>query len=268
MIIDVHAHACGNYLDADNIIAALDKNNIDRVILCPGEKDSKRSYNFPNVKKDHVYFINNVISFVTRLTGVSNHIEELNQFVYTICQKNPDRILQGYWVDPNNNKMIPLMDQDINKFKFKLLKIHQCWSYFKFNSNMFKELTNWALKNNMPIFIHLKSKKDALDLIECIRDRQDNVFIIAHLIGIEEFIKNKNLLKNVYFDISCPQLIPLRKLNIALENFGSERLLFGSDIPYGTNSVELNIERINNLHVTQFEKDNILGNNIKKILNI
>ena len=90
--------------------------------------------------------------------------------------------------------------------------------------------------------------------------------MIAHLIGIEEFVKQKVLSENVYFDISCPQLIPLEKLRIALEAFGPTRLLLGSDTPYGKKNIRLNIERINGLNLSATEKELILGNNILKIL--
>jgi uncharacterized protein len=271
MIIDAHAHACGDYLKAEIILEFLDKNNVDQVILCPGESDTKKNRTLPNLSelypdKDYIYLINKVISFVTRLTGVSAHIEKLNQYVYTLCQNNPERLLQAYWVNPNNKQVIQNMDRDFTKYNFKLLKMHQCWTYFKFNSGIITEITNWALKNNIPIFVHIKSRKDVLDFIQLAKERQNNVLIVAHLIGIEEFIKDIEPLRNVYFEISSPQLIPLKKLNTALENFGSERLLLGSDIPYGKNNLRLNIERVTRLDITQTEKDNILGNNMKKLL--
>lgn len=273
MIIDTHAHACGDYLKAENIIDSLDKNNVDKVILCPGESDTNKSRTLPNLSelypnRDFIYLINKVISFVTGLTGVSAHIEKLNQFVYTLCQNNPERLLQAYWVNPNHKQILKNIDEDFIKYNFKMLKMHQCWTYFKFNSDIIIEITNWALNNNIPIFVHIKSRIDVLDFIQLAKERQNNIFIVAHLIGIEEFIKQIEPLMNVYFEISSPQLIPLKKLNIALENIGSERLLLGSDIPYGKNNLRLNIERVSRLDITQTEKDNILGNNIKKLLRI
>lgn len=273
MIIDTHSHACGDYLNADSIIEILDKNKTDKTVLCPGQKGRKKNYNFPNLSelypnKDLIYYVNTVISIATKLSGVSKHIEEQNYYVYTLCQNKPDRLLQKYWVKPNNKNIIQDIENDFLKYKFKLLKLHQCWTYFKFTSTYFKEITDWALNHNMPIFIHIKSRKDVLDLIEIIKERQDSIFIIAHLIGIEEFIKHFNILKNVYFEISTPQLIPIKKLNLAFEKFGSEKLLLGSDTPYGKDNLKLNIERVNRLNINQKEKDNILGNNIKRILNL
>jgi Predicted metal-dependent hydrolase of the TIM-barrel fold len=146
--------------------------------------------------------------------------------------------------------------------------MHQCWTYDRLNSGIFNQVADWALQNNMPIFIHLKSKNDVLDFIQQIKQRPENVFIVAHLIGIEEFIKHKNILGNIHFDISCPQIIPLGKLNFALQHFGAEKLLFGSDTPYGKDNSKANIQRIRNLDITQAEKDDILGNNIIKLLGI
>lgn len=268
MIIDIHAHACGAYSDAPKILAALDEAKIAKVVLCPGEKDSNRSYNFPQFKRDPVYAVNRVISLVTRLSGVAKHIEEMNQFVFSLCQKNPERLLQGYWINPLHQQAVQHLDRDLGTFRFKLIKIHQCWTYCKINTPGFAAIADWAAAHSLPIFIHLKSRRDALDLIEFSATRRATVFIVAHLIGIVEFCKSKDLSENVYFDISCPPLVPLHKVQLALEHFGAARLLFGSDIPYGANNVPLNLARINGLALSQAEKDDILGHNAGRILQI
>lgn len=49
MIIDGHAHACGDYLSVDRITKTLSKSGADKVVLVPGELDSDKTYPFPNV---------------------------------------------------------------------------------------------------------------------------------------------------------------------------------------------------------------------------
>jgi hypothetical protein len=44
MIIDGHAHACGGYLTPENIIKTLDNSGTDKVVLVPGEPNSKAEY--------------------------------------------------------------------------------------------------------------------------------------------------------------------------------------------------------------------------------
>jgi len=47
LIIDGHPHACREYFDYDSIIKVLDENKADKVVLCPGEVNSKNSYGLP-----------------------------------------------------------------------------------------------------------------------------------------------------------------------------------------------------------------------------
>lgn len=48
MIIDGHSHACGKFLTAESIVRTLDKNGVDRVVLVPGELNSRSEYTLPN----------------------------------------------------------------------------------------------------------------------------------------------------------------------------------------------------------------------------
>ena len=63
MIIDAHAHACGEFLHGENIIDILDSNDVSKVVLVPGELGSSRNYSFPNLAarfqtKDVVFYEN------------------------------------------------------------------------------------------------------------------------------------------------------------------------------------------------------------------
>lgn len=47
MIIDGHAHACGEFLTCNSVEAYLAKHKIDKVILCGGEPGSSKNYGYP-----------------------------------------------------------------------------------------------------------------------------------------------------------------------------------------------------------------------------
>ncbi len=40
MIIDGHAHACGDFLTSEGILEKLNEAGVDKVVLVPGELDS------------------------------------------------------------------------------------------------------------------------------------------------------------------------------------------------------------------------------------
>jgi predicted TIM-barrel fold metal-dependent hydrolase len=107
------------------------------------------------------------------------------------------------------------------------------------------------------------------DLIEYIRHNKDIKLINGHLFGLELFMQEDiNNLRNIYFDVSNNCFISNERFNKALNHFGSGKLLMGSDCPYGENSLEKVIFRIKGLDISENQKDEILGNNMKDLLSI
>ncbi len=93
--------------------------------------------------------------------------------------------------------------------------------------------------------------------------------IVAHLFGLELFIKDNFKDDNLYFDTSTFQLISNYRLINALDFVGVERILFGTDTPYGAkDNIQKNINRINNLDISSDEKNLILGLNMKRLLKL
>ena len=52
----------------------------------------------------------------------------------------------------------------------------------------------------------------------------------------------------------------------AIEHFGANRILLGTDTPYGKNNLQKNIDRVKRLNIGDQEKEMILGNNMKELL--
>lgn len=74
--------------------------------------------------------------------------------------------------------------------------------------------------------------------------------------------------ENIYYDLSAPQLYSIDLLKKALNTVGSEKIILGSDCPYGTDNIEVNIERLKNLSISTQDMNNILSENIIRVLNI
>lgn len=72
----------------------------------------------------------------------------------------------------------------------------------------------------------------------------------------------------VYFDLSAPQLYSLRILKNALNTYGANRLTLGSDTPYGKNNIQLNIDRLRKLNLSDKDIKAITGGNIVELLKL
>ena len=123
----------------------------------------------------------------------------------------------------------------------------------------------WAEDKKMPIFVHLISREEVKNFIKVCNKYKNVTFIVAHMIGFSEIARNsKN--NNIYFDLSSPEMYPLKTLEKALRMLGSEKLIIGSDTPFGKDNIKKNINRLEKLALSKDEINNITGDNICKIL--
>jgi hypothetical protein len=80
VIIDAHAHACGDFLHGENIVDILERNDVSKVVLVPGELGSSRSYSFPDLAarfptKDVVSVTNLITKVVIGISGKARQID-------------------------------------------------------------------------------------------------------------------------------------------------------------------------------------------------
>lgn len=273
MIIDEHAHACGDYLTPEKIVKHLDQSNIDKVVLVPGELNSEKTYSFPNIAKlmpglNITKFFNYLTKTAISLTDARKDFITGNAYVYELVKALPNKVIQFYLVTNAYDSITQELDDKYSKWKFKGLKLHQCWFPISIKSKIFIETAAWAIKNDQPIFIHLFSDSEVKLLIEYKKNNPKSIIIVAHLFGLELFIQSEIKFENLYFDISTYQVTSDFRVLKAIIYFGADKILMGSDTPYGKNNLQKNIDRVNNLNITQQEKNMILGDNIKGVLKL
>ncbi|MFA8451192.1 MAG: amidohydrolase family protein [Bacteroidales bacterium] len=274
MIIDGHSHACGQYLTAAGIIDALDKHGVDKVVLVPGELNSKSEYSLPNIASKFpahnvVKVTNKLTKFIMRLTGKIKDIEAGNEFVYNLKTKTNNRVIQFIWITKRVGKVSDYLNEKYDEWGFHGVKMHQCWEQFSINSDYFKDVAKWVEEKNLPLFIHLYSDSDVLKLIEYKRKHPELKLIVAHLFGLELFIKEFQNDGNLYFDSSPLQLVSDCRLMKAIDYVGINKVLMGTDTPYGAkDNLWKSINRIIKLDLSKEDKALLLGLNMKRLLNL
>jgi len=72
----------------------------------------------------------------------------------------------------------------------------------------------------------------------------------------------------VYFDLSAPQLYSGLTLERAIHKIGCEKLILGSDSPYGIDNIEKTLKRLRKLLLTENQIRCICGENLIKILHL
>lgn len=270
-IIDGHAHACGMFLNTNEVLSYMKDNNIYKIVLTAGEPNSKKIYKLPYLAKvfnnSMLIYINNVLTaMMIGISKMNRHIDQGNEKVALMAQEFPDYIMNTYWTNPIEADCIQKIEAFRKKYSFCMLKMHQCWTKFDIKDERIVKVIEWAELNRKPIFIHLKSKSQVKKFISITKKYPRVTFILAHLIGIEEF--DRTIGENVYFDISCPLLHSAKMLKRAWDNFGAEKILLGSDAPYGADNINLAISQMREVGMNNDEIELVCSKNIRKLLNI
>ena len=163
-------------------------------------------------------------------------------------------------------KTVEEMREDYSQYQFKGLKVHQCWQRFSLNGPIFDNIVQFAVENGLPLFVHVWSIRDLKQLLEKAKEYPELRLIVAHLFGFEAYARCEWKLKNVYFEISSPSLISEYRLHEAIQQIGAQRLVMGTDIPYGRNNLSRTLERIRSSEISAEERELILGQNMADLL--
>lgn len=318
MVIDTHCHLnidntefyFHNGHSVSSLIKGMDKNKIDKAIVCLNPKIS--DFVCPNdcTKNCPIYGVNHNVELCE---GKNCRFEDIhtvtvedssNSTLILRCQKCGTIIYKG--VDPLRNYNLKLLEE-ISRFQgrlYPMIYLHLSnstiaqeiaffESNFKIAGYKFHPQTNYRsmdeIKNiptNLPIMIHtgLKTYDHPQNVINFSK-RHNGPIILAHACRLDvDSLKNIATTKNLYLDV-CPSdsLFKARKFAIApssvdkinrpddillytLKYVPIDKVLFGTDYPWGSQEIECSI--IQSLSLSESEKNKILFENVSKIYSI
>lgn len=180
-----------------------------------------------------------------------------------------DKIIPFFRFDPNTittDALVRVIDND----KFKGVKLHPRAQAFNPLDTKFFPLYEVIEKKRLPLLIHTRKygydKNSDPDSIATLSDHfPDMKIIMAHLASFTpialDYVKRK---ENLYIETSTAGAH--RIIALACSRVGSEKIVFGSDTPYSDNEIEL--LKIKKAPISNDDKENILWNNMKKILGL
>jgi predicted TIM-barrel fold metal-dependent hydrolase len=270
-IVDGHAHSAGEFYRGEDVVRTLNGLGVDQVILCPGPVNEPKKWPVPALarvfrKRGLGLPGNRLLRLAAGYVRRGFSFAESNAYVASLARQFPGRIIQACWVDPGDAEAMRALPGRHDEWMFKAIKLHQCFQRFRSDSPGMHELARFAGGRGLPIFIHLYAGRDARDLLELAAAHPGTAFVVAHLLGFEVFARaDRALVDNIYFDISPPNLCPLRLVERAFEVFGSERLLLGSDTPYGKDNLKRSVERVLRLAIPASDKALVLGGNARRL---
>lgn len=265
MLIDAHAHAAGEYSTAESIRMTAKELGIEKIVLCTAPKNNIQIGQPPNIPgfktPDSVFLLNRMLRFGYRFMSDSG---DGNQYVSRLRESLPDTVVQFLWVDPLNRQHLDCLEQNLRSYQAKGIKLHQAWDPFSIDGPEFGQVVDVARSYGLPVFIHLYSRSESWKLRRFVAQNPGVTFIIAHMLGANVFKEDRRGLDNVYFDTSGSERIRGSDIAEAIQLFGYEHVIFGSDTPYGR--IRDQIAKIEGLHLPDEVKEHIFRRNMENLL--
>ena len=221
--------------------------------------------NFPLMKSPNsIFLLNRMLRF-----GYHSLIKDNgdgNKHVFELSQQVPEIVVPFLWVNPLDSLHMDNLEKNIREYRSRGIKLHQAWDSFTIDSIEFSRLVEVARANKLPIFIHLYSKRETHKLVRFIGNNQDVVFIIGHMLGLGIFKEKRKSQPNVFFDTSGSERVRGEDILEAINLFGDDHVVFGTDTPYA--KIDDQIRKIDQLEVSDNTKENIFKSNITNLFSL
>lgn len=268
MIIDGHLHYSSRYLSTENLITSLDRAGVGKAFLVPYAYEKSIYNHLPNLPlwTTQLPYAEHFTARLLRSKIAQKRQHELppNHEIREAIQRFPEHFEGCYWANPLHPACHREATEYITKYRFKGIKLHQVLHPCSLKDGRVQALLHLADRHRLPVFIHLSSSEEMKNTVEAARQFPNISFIIGHL-GIETFWKVAEKERNIFFDVSPVYSHSPATLMRAAVTLGSERLIFGADIPF-PDVHEDGITKIEHLPLSREDKASILGDNLNVLL--
>ena len=221
-------------------------------------------------------------------------IEEQNKAVFKMARKYPDQIIPFAQIDPRRPGAVEFVKKCVEKWGAKGLKLHPSAGFNPEESHTL-DLIEAIADYGIPVITHTGASIPPTSSKYCDPIYLDEMllkFPEVNVIAAHMAYGHRNQLfslgwqrPNLYTDISAWQSTALsnypkfaRTIRDALDHFGTERVLFGTDSPYfwaimPEKDYVQTIRELPNrcpedIKFTENEVEMILGGNAKRLLNL
>jgi predicted TIM-barrel fold metal-dependent hydrolase len=214
-----------------------------------------------------------VVKVVIQSVATSpKQVVSINNFIINKA-KNDDLFLPFATLHPNLTK--EEIRSELSRIKdmgMKGIKMHPDFQEFAVDSDRAYRIFE-ELDGSLPILLHTGDKRKSFShpkqMVKTAKDFPHIKFIAAHMGGYTEWADAevyKNV-DNVYYDTSSTlAFITKERFCELLDIFGEDKVMFGIDFPMWDYESEL--ERINNLPISNAVRNKILFDNANKFMNL
>jgi len=272
MIIDSHAHLSEQIL-VDGAISFKLADGTDLPVQLDEEADLSVNRLLHDMDECHVDR-----ALVMAVAGVAS-----NKFLSKVVKVHPKRLVGFAWVtNPRTNQSVGELEKAVNELGLKGLKLHPGLQAFTPADQEIIPLIKRAAELNVPILIHTAPWPPGYfynclpEHIDILKKRVPKATIIIAHMGYQRFLDLLLCiapLSGVYVETSwgLTMIADLFGIDFAtryIRRIGVDNVIFGSDW-MGTNE-EMNdqLSLIQKMSLTREEREKILGENIRRVLEV
>jgi len=196
--------------------------------------------------------------------------ERTNDEIAEAVAKFPNRLIGFATVNPwTGEEAVEEVKRAVTRLGLKGLKFHSWLQGFPAHSEILYPIFDLAAKLKIPATFHSGTPPYAqpLQIADLAEHYPDVPIILAHF-GMADLwvtaIKAAKRLDNLYLETSGNVIAPA--LEAAVREVGADRMIFGTDGPWG--DISLEILKVRTLRTSDEDKELIFWKNIAGILNL
>lgn len=239
---DAHAHIGrdqdGRALGVDDLLADLDAYHVDGAVIFPFDDPEQ---------------------------GVDFRVP--NERIWAAYERSPERFVPFMRLNPNG-PWEPEYQRCLDR-GHRGIKLHPRAQHFLVDSPAAQEVFARAAADGLPVLMHTGYGMGAVsdDLVALAEAFPDLVLILGHstFIDMQRAVRMLAAYPNVYFETS---VVPAYDLFTVLDTIDPARVLYGSDLPYGSTTNSLHevavMANIAGVDIAQFP--NLFGGNLLRLL--
>jgi len=195
-----------------------------------------------------------------------------NELTLNAVKQYPDKLVGLVWINPyDGDKAMKNIDKAINGWNFKGIKMHPLLDAYLPDQEIVRPIMDQARKYQIPVLFHCGHPPWSLPWhFGNLADTYPDVTIIlghmghGHIVYINAAIEVAEKHENILLETSA---MPMQsKIKEAVAKVGEDKVMYGSDMPFGHPAFE--IKKVEVAGLTKKQLNLVLEENARKIFRL
>jgi predicted TIM-barrel fold metal-dependent hydrolase len=195
-----------------------------------------------------------------------------NELTLNAVKQYPDKLVGLVWINPyDGDKAMKNIDKAINRWNFKGIKMHPLLDAYLPDQEIVRPIMDQARKYQIPVLFHCGHPPWSLPWhFGNLADTYPDVTIIlghmghGHIVYINAAIEIAEKHENILLETSA---MPMQsKIKEAVAKVGEDKVMYGSDMPFGHPAFE--IKKVEVAGLTKKQLNLVLEENARKIFRL